>query len=272
MFAVRKCSHGKLVVVGIVLTAATAVAGASLADPVSSNAGRPDDSGSLLRMAQMHFEVAPPMPAPVMPAPILPPIATTPMLPAPTLPTPLPAPQIAPSLPAPSYNIPAAPGGGGGGPPPAAGIQSFHVVPACVITTAGGSPSGNCHYRYIGVDDLYQDLSSCSTGACFAQKFLDIDQAPLVVVYPAAPQALVAAQAQLHAEMAAGIRAMGAGLEQQVSNGTTGLPSLSEIDDLVDDALSEVDAIDQPVNESSDQRLRRLGLTPSIRSLANQAQ
>jgi hypothetical protein len=72
--------------------------------------------------------------------------------------------------------------------------------------------------------------------------------------------------------MISGIRAMGAGLEQRASDGDAGLPSISQIDSAVKSAIDAVDAIDQPVNESPDERLRRLGLTPDLRSLATRAQ
>jgi hypothetical protein len=141
-----------------------------------------------------------------------------------------------------------------------------------MVYSTGGIPSGNCTYRYIDYSTLYQDFYSCSSASCYARKFLELDRAPIVVVYPSAPAALAQAQAQLHAEMTSGIRTMGAALGQRASNGAAGLPSISQINSLVKSAIDAIDAIDQPVNESRDERLRRLGLTPAIRSLATKAQ
>ena len=92
----------------------------------------------------------------------------------------------------------------------------------------------------------------------------------MIVVYPQAPAARAEAQAVLREKMVAGAIAMGQHLKDRVNSGAAGLPSVSQINSLVDRAIAEVDNIDQPVGESTDQRLRRLGLGPAVGSLARQ--
>jgi hypothetical protein len=68
----------------------------------------------------------------------------------------------------------------------------------------------------------------------------------MVVVYPEAIPERAAAQAQLHAEMVEGVKAMGAQLRDRVNSGGSDdadLPSLSEIDSLMEKAIAEVNSI-----------------------------
>lgn len=127
---------------------------------------------------------------------------------------------------------------------------------------------GDCSTRFINHHALYDDFRVCSTGQCFASRFLDIAKAPVVVVYPQATEARAVAQAQLRTEMVAGVRAMGSVLRERAGSGNPGLPSLSGIDDLVGRAIDEVGRINQPVDESMNERLRRLGLGSAARHLA----
>ena len=93
----------------------------------------------------------------------------------------------------------------------------------------------------------------------------------MVVVYPEAAAAQAAARAQLRAEMVEGVEAMSSQLRDRVNNGgsdNADLPSLSEIKRLTQKAIAEVESIDQPVGESTDQMMQRLGLGPATRTLA----
>ena len=143
------------------------------------------------------------------------------------------------------------------------------ALPPCQVTTAGGLTSGDCPARYINFRLSYDDIAGCNTGRCFARQFLDIDKAPMIVVYPQAPLR-VQKRRQCCGKMVAGAIAMGQHLKDRVNSGAAGLPSVSQINSLVDRAIAEVDNIDQPVGESTDQRLRRLGLGPAVGSLARQ--
>jgi hypothetical protein len=261
----------------ILFAALVATASASAADAAIGSVAEPDQNRSQWRLAQ-HIEVAPRIEIPHFDVPhieVAPTLEPMPRLDTPTLSPQPPLQSLSPSQTAP-LTVPnpglSVPRGSGGPPPGPPGRSTVHVVPACTVTSAGDDPSSsNCTYRYIYYGDLYRDLYSCSSGACYARKFLELERSPIVVVYPAEPAALAQAQSVLHAEMAQGIRAMGASLRQQVYNGTAGLPSISQISGLVQSALDAVDAIDLPVDESDDQRLRRLGLTPAMLGLANRA-
>ena len=153
-------------------------------------------------------------------------------------------------------------------PPPSGPTPVVRALPPCNVTLVSASLSGTCT-RYITSAALYRDIYSCRSGSCYAQKFREMSQAPMVVVYPEAAVARAEARTQLHAELVAGIRAMGATAKAGIASGQTKLPSVSRVDSLVQSAISEVDNIDQPIDESPAQRQRRLGLGPSIRTLAD---
>jgi hypothetical protein len=255
MIAHRRLSKKWLLGICSVLAALNAPTGASLADSIFWNVDKTNRAQPRQFLAQ-HIEIAPSMPRTSIPTP---PPRLTPATPTQPFTSPVPPPNM---------GVPNSPGGSS----PELGMRSVQVVPACMVTSGSDIPSANCTYRFISIDDLFNDFYSCLSAACYAKRFLDLDRAPIIVIYPSAPAARAEAREQLRAVMISGIRAMGAGLEQRASDGDAGLPSISQIDSAVKSAIDAVDAIDQPVNESPDERLRRLGLTPDLRSLATRAQ
>lgn len=91
----------------------------------------------------------------------------------------------------------------------------------------------------------------------------------MIVIYPEAYEERQQARAELRAEMVQGVRTMGAYLKGRASDGIPGLPSIGGIHSLVQQAIDEIDSINQPVGESRDERRRRLGLGPALSNLAN---
>lgn len=193
-----------------------------------------------------------PLPPPVTnPGPIMPP----PQIPKPTTPTP--APITPATVPAPPVTLSAWP--------------SYPL--GCEVTTAAGvPPQDGCSRRYISSTNLYNDLYACYTGKCYAAKFLQLARTPVVVVYPRAAAARAEAVAKVKREVRAGVLTMRRDLAAAVGNGAPGLPSLQDIEGMAAAAAAAVDAIDQPVDESQDARLRRLGLTPDMLSLSRTMQ
>jgi hypothetical protein len=86
----------------------------------------------------------------------------------------------------------------------------------------------------------------------------------MVVVAPKAQA--VAALAQLKAEMHAGVSAMASEARQHISS--SNYQALAEIDQMASDAHREIEAIDQTLDETEEQRLNRLGLGPNTLALA----
>ena len=213
-----------------------------------------------LLLAQMRG--TPITPTPIGPTPIHPiPINPIPINPTPISPTPI---SPTPISPTPIITNPITPPGPGGGTP----YYQIRFLPGCVVASTNRYAPNDCSTRFINYQTLRDEFRLCTNGRCFAGKFLDIAKAPMIVVYPQAQPARAAAQAEVRAVMAEGVRAMGSTLRQRVNNGASGLPSLAGIDDLIHRASEEIDRIDQPTNESMEERLRRLGLGPATRSMA----
>jgi hypothetical protein len=124
----------------------------------------------------------------------------------------------------------------------------------------------HCTLRFIAFDALYRDIYSCSTGPCYARKFLAIDRAPIVVVFPQFES--LRAQAVLHDEMVTGVEVMGATLRNSMSRGAAGLPSFSELETLTDRAITDVGFLDPLGGQSDDERRCRLGVGPNTKALA----
>jgi hypothetical protein len=133
---------------------------------------------------------------------------------------------------------------------------------------ASTSDSTSCGRRYIDYQRLYKDIYACNSGDCYARKVLQIDRVPLIVVFPQVPAARAEAISALRAEMAYGIDRMADHLKERARSGAPGLPNLSGVEDLQRRAKAKLDRIAQPLNESDDERLRRLGLTPEMVELA----
>jgi hypothetical protein len=248
MHTLRKLNAWKLLPAFVVLLSGNVFAGVAM---TNSTAGH-DETGNETHHEVLLAQVVRPI------TPVIPPIQVPPVIvqPNPHI-TPIQPPIIQPGPPI--IVVP---------PPTPNMTPAIRVLPPCQVTTAGGVPSADCNSRFINHDDLYRDIYSCRTGSCYAQKFRAIDRAPMIVVYPQAPAARAQAQAVLRAEMVAGVKAMSATLRDRVNDGVAGLPSLSEIDSLTNRAIEDIERIDQPINETQDERLRRLGLGPAVKTLA----
>lgn len=207
-------------------------------------------------------QVVPHIPPPVP----LPPPIVIPQTPGPLIPTPQPLPPPAPlppiELPQPRRDVLPSP-------PPPPLSPTVRVPPACHVTTLSSSSPSDCSTRSITYGDIYNDLSSCISGPCFANKFLSMDQ--VVVIYPSDFSDRQAAVETLRAELAEGINQMGDYLKKRARSGASGLPSIEAITNLVDQAIDEIKTINQPVGESREQRRKRLGLGPATTSLAKMA-
>jgi hypothetical protein len=199
-----------------------------------------------------------PMPMP-MPAPIpnlgrdlTPSIGATPVAPGPVL---TPGPVIT----APPVTVAPPP------PPPPAIRARPSVPPACIVASLSTGPYASCTTRYIEYRDFYRELRACESAHCFSRVFLALERTPTVVVYP---DDHWTARAAIETEVRFAANAMGEHLKQRVYSGAAGLPSVAQINGLVSDAISRIDAINQPVTDSLDERLKRLGLSSSLRALA----
>lgn len=91
----------------------------------------------------------------------------------------------------------------------------------------------------------------------------------MIIIYPEPHAERQQARAELRAEMVYGVKAMGTYLNNLANDGISGLPSIDGITQLVQQAIDEIDSIDQPVGESLNERRRRLGLEPALSTLAN---
>lgn len=255
MYPRRTFNQGRFIHTYVALGLSVAFTGIALA---GSAVGQPTDvdrAPSPLLLAQIRpapLPVPPPLP---LPLPLPTPLPTPTPLPSPTPlppPTPLPTPPISP-VPHP--------------PPPVLSPPARALLP-CQVTTADGAPTGNCDTRLITSQDLYRDFHSCHTGKCYATKFLQLERLPMVVIYPAAIEERQLARAELRAEMAQGVQAMGTYLTDRAKDGGSDLPSIEGIHRLVQQAIDDIDNIDQPIGETRDERRRRLGLGSSLSSLA----
>lgn len=152
------------------------------------------------------------------------------------------------------------PSSGGGSPSGSSGGDHYTLMKSipqdCVVASAIYLPSKGCDYRYILSSNLYGDLHRCRTGTglCYAHKILGFDK--LIVILPDDSDRL---DPKFQAELVDGIKEMGKYLRKR---------SAADITHLVEKAIKDIDGIDQPVGESTEQRLRRLGLSQSIRTLA----
>lgn len=193
------------------------------------------------------------------PLPIPPPLPLPLPLPTP-LPTPTPLPSPTPLLTPPISPVPH--------PPPPVLSPPTRALLHCQVTTADGAPTDPCTERSITSQDLYRDFHSCNTGKCYATKFLQLERLPMVVIYPAAIEERQLARAELRTEMAQGVQAMGTYLTDRARDGGSDLPSIEGTHKLVQQAIDDIDNIDQPIGETRDERRRRLGLGSSLSSLA----
>lgn len=163
------------------------------------------------------------------------------------------------------------------GGPPAPPIRQTVPSPQCVVTTVDQKMPGNCESRYINFDDLYGDLNQCLTSECYARKILAIQQQPVIIVYQ--PGQVAAESNSLHAQISQAVQTMGDSL-RDVKNNSAGLisgsgsddfPDLATLNSDIDQAVQEEQNIDQPINESADQRMRRLGIGPYMIQIAQLA-
>lgn len=250
----------KLMSTLVTLGACLALIGFALTDSTTAPHDPAEAAQSQGPLAQVRG-----VPTPTVPPWRPPPVTVTPITITPiTIPPITISPTVFPTS-VPVYTIPVPP------PPTTVPGVQIPVMPSCQVTTVGGWPSGDCRWRYISFDALYRDIYSCQTGRCYATKFLQIDQAPIVVVYPQAPVERAQARAAFHEDMAYGVKAMGTYLKGRVNEGAAGLPSISDITNLTNRASEEIDSIDQPISESPDQQRRRLGLGSAMRTLARYA-
>ena len=189
------------------------------------------------------------------------------LTPGPSLSPSLPEPALTPLTPSPSLSPPP-PSISGSPPPPPVAQPRTRVPPYCVVSSADNWAPSGCSSRYISFNDLWRGLRACgdNDARCFASKLLAMAKEPVVVVYSRAEAAVQSDY--LHREVAYAIAVMGDHLKTRVYNGAGNLPSISGIDDLVNRAKQQVNSIDVPLNETQDEQLKRLGLTPAMISLA----
>ncbi len=225
------------------LFVAGVVAGSALADSADAQIDAAATPPPSTLIAQI--KVIKPSPSPVV-------------TPTPT-PTLTPSPTLTPTL-TPTPKMPT--------PPPVHDGKDTMVRLPCQVTAVKDLPSDNCRSRYIFYKDLYRDVHTCKTARCFALKFLEIDRAPTVVIYTGAHAERARAHAALREDMVYGVEKMGAYLKERAGAGAAGLPNMSEIKSLVNQATREVDSIDQPIDETPEQQRARLGLGSAMRLLA----
>lgn len=206
-------------------------------------------------------------PTPEGPHPLPPFPGPNPLPPGPNGPGPI------PNGPGPIANGPDRPTipGGGGGPTPRA--QVYPSAPMCVIDDAYDHYQDyNCNSYAIGVDDLNRELNAdMGDAVVLADLLRRIDDHEVYVDLPP-PPAAAQAVAELKANLAAAVAAVGGALRDAKNRGDSrsdALPSIDEIDDLVSQATSDVDAIDQPLNEDPEARRIRLGIGRHTRTLAD---
>jgi hypothetical protein len=182
--------------------------------------------------------------------PTVPKIPTIPQLPpppppTPTLPKPLPkAPVLTPVPPPPLGTTP----------------TPVPVVP-CDVTSLDALGSSNCARRYITSTALRRDLQTCrGNGSCYARKLLRLHRSPtpVVVQYPQAYAELAAARVEIKAELAVAARTIASAVGTKIANGEPNLPSLQGLSNMVDAAMSAIDAIEVPLESGVDESMRRL--------------
>lgn len=226
------------------------------------------------KAAPAPVPIAPTIPAPMVGIPSGPDLRVPDIPKAPEVTRPLPPvlerpPAVITPSP-PSYPTPIVTVPGPGGPPPGGGPPIYSpppMPPVCVIQSTSDYASG-CSTAYIHFQTLYDELHSCSTGPCYARVLSGLERLPVVVIYPAAQA--VQAQAALAAEVRAGVEAMGETLRGRLAADDPGLRTdAARIDQVVADALAEADAIQQPIDETDEQRRQRLGLKRATRALVH---
>lgn len=155
----------------------------------------------------------------------------------------------------------------GGSPPPPIAQPRRLVPPACVVASTDSWAASGCSARYIGYTDLKNRLRACGDhdARCFASRILELARQPIVVVYP---QPAAALSNFIEKELSYAVAIMGNHLRDRVYNGVSNLPSISAINSMVDRAKQAANAINLPLDETPEQQLRRLGLTPDMVNLA----
>jgi hypothetical protein len=183
--------------------------------------------------------------------PTIPKIPTVPYLPPPPPPRPTPLPTPLPTVP---VVRPVPP------PPPVAAPTVVPVVP-CDVTSLDALGNSTCGRRYITSTALRRDLQTCrGNGYCYARKLLRLHRSPtpVVVQYPQAYAELAAARVEIKAELAIAARTIASAVETKIANGEPNLPSLQGLGNLVDAAMSAIDAIEVPLESGVDESMRRL--------------
>jgi hypothetical protein len=147
------------------------------------------------------------------------------------------------------------------------------TVPLCVIDNAYDHyQDDSCNSYAIGVEDLNDELrADMERPDVLADLLRRIDDREVYVDLPAQPAAAVA---ELKANLAAAVAAVGDAVREAKDRGDSHsdeLPSLDEIDGLVSQAKDDVDAIDQPLDEDPEARRIRLGIGRHVRRLADLA-
>lgn len=152
-------------------------------------------------------------------------------------------------------------------PPVATAPSSLRL--SCPVTSAREYTGDMCTNRLIRATTVLYELKTCYDAACYAARIVEISAAPdIVLTYPAEPQERIALQHAIRAELAYAVQYMGRHLRERALQGAPGLPDLGAIDNLIAEAKAEVNAIDQPIDETRDQRRQRLGLGRAKRRMA----
>jgi hypothetical protein len=244
---------------------------AALALGASRDTGAKDDAMAAIgpRFDVAQFRSAPPIHTPTLPPITLPtPLPhITPPNPLPSIRSPDPLPSITTPTPLPPITSPAPPYTASPPPPPPPIMPRILVPPACVVANTDDWLGSRCSNRYIYYSDLVRELAACGDydARCFADRIIELAEQPIIVVYP---QPAAELRAYIQNELSYAIGVMGDHLKDRVLGGAPNLPSISAINNMVDRATRAVDAVNLPVDETQEEQLRRLGLTPDMVGLA----
>lgn len=152
--------------------------------------------------------------------------------------------------------------------PPSPGARAVQLW-ACPVTSLDDATSSSCKARLIDASAVFALLHPCTDAVCYAQSIAKLTRAPdLIIVYPAEPAERAQVQQAIRREIAYAAVYMGEALTRRAREGDSTLPSVDEIEELAASARREVDAIDQPIDETPDQIRQRLGLGPAKRRMA----
>ena len=132
--------------------------------------------------------------------------------------------------------------------------------------------SNACSQVIISYSDFSRELRAVRHDARRFATFVQaldrgLDRTPFALELPVV--AAAEARADLQRDLRTGARSMRDYLADRKRGGAPDLPSLSDIDRVLSDALREVDRIAQPVGETPQERRRRLGIGGAMAAMSN---